>query len=162
MTGSMRRKACLACLAALLVLFNAAGAEETAQPEPTPVPYEFEIPASYEGSYLEKMGYPYADCYVLCTVGEHTYIVPITAEGDLTLDQGSGVINTFHVARDSVYMASSTCDNQDCVQEGIVTVENKDLRLLGNMIVCLPHGMTLELYTFDELEALLEASFLQH
>ena len=55
-------------------------------------------------------------------------------------------------------MESSNCDNQDCVGQGEVTLENRDSRILFNMVICLPHRLTLELLTREEAEArLLEA-----
>ena len=155
MTAKRFGRFLLALAALAACLFAPAAAEGGAQTEP----YRFETPASFGDSVLAKLGYAYADCYVVCTVGERVYIVPMTAEGDLTLNQGNGVSNTFHVTRDSVVMTSATCENQDCVQEGAVTAENRGKRVLGNMIVCLPHGVTLELYTYEELEALLEAAY---
>ncbi len=149
------RERLLRCAAAVtMLLLLCAGAAG----EPAPEPYVFDIPASYEGSELQRMGYAYAECYVLCTVGQRMYIIPVTAEGDLTVDQGDGVTNTFHVTRDSVCMACSTCENQDCVDEGTVTLANREERILGNMIVCMPHNVMLELFTFEELETLLETS----
>lgn len=155
MTAKRFGRFLLALAALAACLFAPAAAEGGAETEP----YRFETPASFGDSVLAKLGYAYADCYVVCTVGERVYIVPMTAEGDLTLNQGNGVSNTFHVTRDSVVMTSATCENQDCVREGAVTAENRGKRVLGNMIVCLPHGVTLELYTYEELEALLEAAY---
>ena len=54
-------------------------------------------------------------------------------------------------------MAFSTCDNQLCVSEGVVTLENKADRILGNYIVCLPNGVTLELLNQAEYLALMSA-----
>ena len=51
---------------------------------------------------------------------------------------------------DSVFMAHSTCDNQDCVQQGVVSLENKSERVLLNLIVCLPNQVSVEL--FDQAE----------
>ena len=59
-----------------------------------------------------------------------------------------------HVTADSIAMASSTCDNQDCVKQGTVSLDNKDTRVLQNMIICLPNGVTLELLTPEEVEEL--------
>ena len=146
-------------LAVLLAFapFAAAPAEETpyaagAQEGP-------EVPEAFAGSLLERLGYPYAGCYLLATVGEAVYILPLLREGDMTVNQGNGVSNTFHVTADSVRMVSSTCENQDCIEEGTVTEENRKTRILGNMIICLPHQVVLELYTFEEMEALLQTSF---
>ncbi len=147
----------LAALAAIILCLSAFAASEESGGT-APEPYAFDIPESFAGSLLAAMGYAYADCYVVCTALQRVYIIPMTGEGDLTLNQGNGVSNTFHVTRDSVYMSSSTCENQDCVEEGTVTADNKGERLLGNMIICLPHSVTLELYTYEELEAILEAS----
>ena len=140
-------------LAVLLAFapFTAAPAEEAPPGAP-------EVPDAYAGSALEARGYPFAGCYLLVTVGKAVYILPLLREGDMTVDQGNGVSNTFHVTADSVRMVSSTCENQDCIWEGTVTAENRKTRLLGNMILCLPHQVGLELYTFEEMEALLRAS----
>ena len=52
-------------------------------------------------------------------------------------------------------MEKSTCENQDCVNQGLVTLENRDARVLYNMIVCLPNQVMLELYTYDEIMEML-------
>ena len=55
----------------------------------------------------------------------------------------------------SVKMYESTCANQDCVRQGTVSLENYKQRVLQNMIICLPNEVMLELYTAEELAALL-------
>ena len=62
-----------------------------------------------------------------------------------------------HVTTDSVTMASSTCENQLCVGEGTVTLENKENRILGGYIICLPNSVTLELYSTAEMLELLKS-----
>ena len=47
-------------------------------------------------------------------------------------------------------MQFSTCDNQSCVQQGEVTLDNRDSRVLGNMIICLPNEVILEVLTPEE------------
>lgn len=100
------------------------------------------------------------EAYLLVTVGGVTYQpLPLQDEGEFSITQGeTGMVNTVHVTRDSIRMAASTCDNQDCVDQGVVTLESMNTRVLGNMIICLPHQVTLELYTAEEMDALL-ASF---
>lgn len=94
--------------------------------------------------------------YLLVTVGGVVYRpLPLTEEGEYTLTQENGAQNVIHVTADSVNMQSSTCDNQDCVMQGTVSLENMEDRLLGNMIVCLPNQVTLELYTAEEMTRLL-------
>jgi hypothetical protein len=51
-------------------------------------------------------------------------------------------------------MESATCENQDCVHQGEVTLENKNARVLENLIICLPNQVYLELYSTEELLAL--------
>lgn len=90
--------------------------------------------------------------YLLITADSTTYApIPLDDEHVLTLDQGDGIVNVIHANPDSVWMESATCENQDCVDQGVVTVENRKTRLLGNMIICLPHLVQVELYTADEL-----------
>ena len=91
--------------------------------------------------------------YLLVTVGGVAYQpLPLTQEGDYTITQkATGAENVIHVSETGVYMKSSTCENHDCVQQGEVTLDNKDARILGNMIICLPNQVTLELYSDQEL-----------
>ena len=98
-----------------------------------------------------------AKAYLLVTVGGVTYQpIPLQGEGEVSLTQGdSGMVNTVHVTPDSVWMAESTCDNQDCVDQGVVALDTMDDRVLGNMIICLPHQVTLELYTAEEMNAII-------
>ena len=56
-----------------------------------------------------------------------------------------------HLTPDGVYMEDSTCANHDCVNQGTVTLENRNDRILGNMIICLPNQVTLQLYTPEEI-----------
>ena len=90
-----------------------------------------------------------------------TGIVALPAEGEeeavLPLQQpifnedGEYLMNELHLTHNSMHIASANCDTQDCVDQGTVTLENKESRILGNMIICSPHSLLLELYTADEL-----------
>ena len=47
-------------------------------------------------------------------------------------------------------MTSSSCDDQLCVREDAVTLDNKAGRSEGSRIVCQPNGVTLELLDAEE------------
>ena len=97
-----------------------------------------------------------ARAYLLVSVNGTTYQpLPLSTEGDYTVTQANGAENVIHVTSEGVSMKSSTCDNQDCVKQGEVTLANKDERILSNMIICLPNQVVLELYTPEELLELL-------
>lgn len=98
-----------------------------------------------------------AKAYLLVTVGGTVYQpLPLNQEGRYTITQkATGAENVIHVTEDSVNMESSTCENQDCVDQGVVSLENKNERILANMIICLPNQVSLELYTPDEMRQLL-------
>lgn len=99
---------------------------------------------------------PDVKAYLLVTVRGLTYQpIPLYEEHDYTIRQQDGSENVIHVTADSVSMKSSTCENQDCVQQGTVTVDNYKERILYNMILCLPNQVYLELYTPEDLAALL-------
>lgn len=70
----------------------------------------------------------------------------------MPITQINGVKNVVHISPDGFYMASATCDNQDCVHQGKVTLDNRDVRLLGNQVVCLPNKVILELLTPEEAQ----------
>lgn len=101
------------------------------------------------------MSQPGEPLYLLVTAGNTTYApILLDEENRFTLSQGEEMVNVIHVTPVSVWMESATCDNQDCVEQGIVTAENRATRVLGNTIVCLPHRVLLELFTADELSGM--------
>lgn len=89
--------------------------------------------------------------FLVVTTSQGTYYpIPLTEELSFTLQQDENTINVIHITPDSVCMESSTCENQDCVQQGVVDRENREQRILGNFIVCLPNQVQLELVDFQE------------
>lgn len=111
--------------------------KETSRTQPTAVPSE-------------------APAYLLVTVRGVPYEpIPLDQEADLVLRQKeTGMENVIRITPGSVRMASSTCDNQDCVEQGTITLANRNTRILQNMIICLPNEVLLEMITADEWEAM--------
>lgn len=62
----------------------------------------------------------------------------------LVVEQGNQR-NEIQVTENSVYMHDSTCENQDCVLQGEVTLDNITQRPLGAWIICLPNQVSIEL-----------------
>ena len=144
-------KRALLCLLAGLVLVAAVAAAEpeadiqapeTAQPGATDAPEDGPKPAKG---------------YVLVTTATQSGWLPLPEEGEVSypirqiLPDGSEAENVIHLTPDGVYMEDSTCANHDCIQQGTVTLENRDERILSNMIICLPNQVTLQLFTPEEL-----------
>lgn len=127
--------------------------EATATPEQTAEAEQTREPGESEETSKTPRG------WLLISVDNKTYApYPLTKTGDYTVNQKKkNAKNVIHVTEDSIEMAFSTCDNQLCVSEGVVTLENKADRILGNYIVCLPNGVTLELLNQAEYLALMSA-----
>ena len=105
--------------------------------------------------------YP-AESYLLVTTGGNTYSpIPLNEENAFRIAQQDGSENVIHIGKNAFYMESSNCDNQNCVGQGEVTLENRDSRMLYNMVICLPHRLTLELLTREEAEARLTGMYAQ-
>ena len=85
--------------------------------------------------------------HVLLTVGGRQYGDPIPMDRDkiITLRQDDGKINKVHITPEKVFMESSTCDNQDCVQQGEVHVDTYQDRILGCYVICLPNNVSIEM-----------------
>ena len=64
---------------------------------------------------------------------------------------GTVVYNIIRVTKDGFWVEEASCDNQDCVHQGIVTLENRATRVLGSMVICLPNQLTLTLMTWEEI-----------
>ena len=109
----------LAVIAAALILYYSFGKTKTAS-------------ATYVNIYLGTGGEPY----------QH---VPLSEDKTIRIDQGDGRLNVIEIKDSGVQMAYSTCLNQDCVHEGIVTDESRKHRALGDWIVCLPNAVSIEL-----------------
>ena len=73
--------------------------------------------------------------------------IPLTDGGEYTIAQPDGKTNVVHTTATGAVMHSSTCDNQSCVEQGEVTLENRDSRVLTNLIICLPNEVILEVLT---------------
>ncbi len=99
--------------------------------------------------------YP-AESYMVVTSANGVHLpVPLNEDNELRLTQPDGSENVIRIGKNSFAMASSNCDNQICVHEGEVTLENRDTRIMLNMVICLPHNLKLELLSRDEAEELL-------
>lgn len=77
-------------------------------------------------------------------------LTPLSEAGQWTIEQDNGAKNVLRATERGVVMHFSTCDNQSCVHQGEVSLDNRDSRALGNMIVCLPNKVIVELLTPEE------------
>ena len=99
--------------------------------------------------------------YVLVQLSNSAGLLPLPLEGEYTktirqvLEDGSEYVNVIHVTAAGFWMEKSNCEGQDCVDEGEVTLENLKERILGNMVICLPHQLMLYLITRQEAEAII-------
>ena len=92
---------------------------------------------AYARIYVGNASAPYAE-------------LPLDEDQVLEIDQGSGVVNYVEVKDGVVRMQDSTCPDKLCVGQGDMSQDNVDQRVLGNMIVCLPNQVLLELVTDGE------------
>ena len=130
-----------------------------ATPEPTAVPEETapaeatEAPQS--ANMMGPMPVPQTEevkGHVIITVGGRQYGDPIPMDRDkiITIRQENGEINKIRITPDSVDMEYSTCENQDCIGEGTITLDNYNERILGTWIICLPNQVTIEMVPADK------------
>lgn len=94
-----------------------------------------------------------AECYLWVTVGDMVFEpYPMLKEQDFPITQVDGKENIVHITPQGFYMASASCINQECVHQGEVTIKNRDVRILGNQVICLPNQVLLELLTPEEAQ----------
>lgn len=88
---------------------------------------------------------------VIITVNGQEYArIPLSSPQTVTIDQGDGVVNVVEISDRGAVMLSSTCDNQQCVHMGEVTLDNWETRPNQAFIICLPHRVTVELAVKEE------------
>lgn len=127
--------------------------QATEAPEAPASPAEGESAAAPTGTEVfTAPGYVY-----IAASGEgRWFALPEGEPGTITVKDGEKV-NVIRLTSNSVMMESSTCDNQDCVDQGEVTLENLSSRVLYNMILCLPHSVSIELYSQQEMIMMYDA-----
>ena len=97
--------------------------------------------------------------YVLVNAPEPVGLLPLPLEGEYTrtlrlaMPDGSEAVNVVRLYPNGFRMEESNCENHDCIDEGDVTLENREERILGSMVICLPHQLMLELITREEAES---------
>lgn len=96
---------------------------------------------------------PPAEAYLSVQIDQLVYDpIPLLEENQLELTQPDGKRNVVAFTRDSIVMHASNCDNQDCVHQGKVTLDNRENRVLMNMIICLPNRVVLTLLDAQEAQ----------
>ena len=127
--------------------------EQTAVPKETALAEPTEAPQS--ANMMGPMPVPQTEevkGHVIITVGGRQYGDPIPMDRDkiITIRQENGEINKIRITPDSVDMEYSTCENQDCIGEGTITLDNYNERILGTWIICLPNQVTIEMVPADK------------
>lgn len=137
----MKRNALVLGIAiALVALVAVAGALLSGREGPTPP----SIPAD-DSAPAEDIA------YLRVQVDDAVWpLMPLSEVGNWTIEQDNGAKNVLRATERGVVMHFSTCDNQNCVHQGEVSLDNRDSRALGNMIVCLPNKVIVELLTPEE------------
>lgn len=137
-------------------------AEPTAEPadaaESTAQPTETADPAGQATDAAADPTLPPAQAYMIVYVGTGMYEpIPLRGSARFTVKTNGGAnVNTIEVNETSVWMAESTCPTQDCVNQGVVSLENKDTRILGDCIYCMAHNVTLQLIDAEQYAQLME------
>jgi len=100
-----------------------------------------------------------ATAYVLVSLENPVGFLPLPVTGEYrrtirqTMADGSEAVNVVHLTPEGFRMEESNCRGQDCIGEGEVTLANREERILGSMVICLPNQLMLELMTREEVLA---------
>ena len=96
--------------------------------------------------------------YVLVRMQNTAGLLPLPLEGEYTrtlrqaMADGTEAVNVLHLTPNGFWMEDANCEGHDCVNEGEVTLENREERVLWNMVICLPHQLSAELITREEAQ----------
>ena len=142
--------------------FRIQNSELSAEPEKTEVPVAEEKDNKAEAEATDQ---PFlvqitdddpSIAYVLVRMPNPIGLLPLPLEGEYSktirtkLADGSEFINVLHMTPNGFRMEDANCEGHDCVNQGEVTLENREDRILWNMIICLPHQLSAELITREE------------
>ena len=97
--------------------------------------------------------------YILLQTENSTGFLALPTEGEQIQEiiqkhaDGTEWRNVIRMTPEGFVMIEADCEGHDCIEEGEVTLENMQDRLLWNMVICAPHRLTLSLYTPAEAAA---------
>lgn len=134
-------------------------AEETDRPEETA---EEKVQETEQPFLVQITEDDPSIAYVLVRMPNPVGLLPLPLEGEYTRtirqtnDDGTEMTNILHLTPNGFWMEDANCEGHDCVNMGEVTLENREERVLWNMIICLPHQLSLELITREEAEAMIQ------
>ncbi len=100
--------------------------------------------------------------YVLVRMPNPIGLLPLPLEGEysktirVTMPDGSESVNVLHMTPNGFRMEDANCEGHDCVNQGEVTLENREERVLWNMVICLPHQLSAELITREEAKQMMK------
>lgn len=142
-----------------LRIFASACAEEVE--EPAEEASETGLPKSLDEYTDDEIliaitGCPVAESYMMVVFGDYFRVVPLLPElvgQKIPISVGEEMNNEIEILENGFVMSSADCSDQICVSEGEVTLENREERILGGFVVCLPHNLTFELKTKEEMAA---------
>lgn len=134
-----------ACLLTPLLLLTGCNGSATADPVPvapnTPVPRD--LSEAFE--MLEN-----AKAVIVIYNGNNIYDIRPLEKQTVVVDQGHDIVNEIDISENGMVMARSTCSNQDCVEQGEVTLGNYHNRILGEWIVCMPNQVSLRMIVKED------------
>ena len=100
--------------------------------------------------------------YVLVRMPNPIGLLPLPLEGEysktirVAMPDGSESVNVLHMMPNGFRMEDANCEGHDCVNQGEVTLENREERVLWNMVICLPHQLSAELITREEAKQMMK------
>ena len=100
--------------------------------------------------------------YVLVRMPNPIGLLPLPLEGEysktirVTIPDGTESVNVLHLTPNGFRMEDANCEGHDCVNQGEVTLDNREERVLWNMVICLPHQLSAELITREEAEQMMK------
>ncbi len=126
--------------------------QATAEPQATEEPGAAQQPEAAAAGPMPPKRTEKVAGHVILMVNGKQYGDPIAMDRDkiITLAQEDGKINKVHITPEKVYMESSTCENQDCVQQGEITLDNYETRILSTFIICLPNNVSIEMVPVEK------------
>lgn len=82
---------------------------------------------------------------IITVKGEEVSSLPMDKDDQVTIHPGEGQVNDIVVKQGEVYVEASNCPSQVCVH-------TKPIRRSGQIIVCLPHELMIEIVGDEEAE----------
>lgn len=78
-------------------------------------------------------------------------LIPLDHDGEIVIKQDNGAENIIQIHENAFEVIQSSCGDQYCISQGLISLDNIDSNIWGNTIICSPNNVMLQLLDYEKM-----------